>query len=321
MAALLNRDRVEASFARRLEKLNSRHRRELRELMGSPPRLENVPESWWRKVEEEVEQTTLLMLILIFVAASEQHGGPKDLAAARTFAASRASTIARTHRREIERRMKRQTEAWNRRIASKSAQFARRRDRALRRVEDAKNKLRVERAKARTDRVEGTVARAEQVLRDADDKLAKLDKQQAEPIRPSEVRSATIDAIGVDRAVRVATTGTTQAASAGSEFAIQQTVGFSEADTWFTENDERVCPICLPLHGTFRRVWSQRFPDGPPAHSPGSSPIDAPCRCWISYENEKLSRDEKSRFKRILKQAKERGDTTPRFRGSPGDPF
>ena len=41
---------------------------------------------------------------------------------------------------------------------------------------------------------------------------------------------------------------------------------------WFTQEDEKVCPICGPLHGKGPVAWAHMFPTGPPAH-----PV---CRCW-----------------------------------------
>jgi len=41
---------------------------------------------------------------------------------------------------------------------------------------------------------------------------------------------------------------------------------------WQTAHDERVCPICGPLHDKQETVWAEQFPDGPPAH--------VNCRCW-----------------------------------------
>ena len=41
---------------------------------------------------------------------------------------------------------------------------------------------------------------------------------------------------------------------------------------WNTRLDERVCPICGPLHGKRFPVWGEQFPLGPPAH-----PF---CRCY-----------------------------------------
>lgn len=43
---------------------------------------------------------------------------------------------------------------------------------------------------------------------------------------------------------------------------------------WYTQDDERVCPVCAPLHGTTQDEWGQQFPDGPPAH--------VRCRCGLT---------------------------------------
>ena len=85
--------------------------------------------------------------------------------------------------------------------------------------------------------------------------------------------------LGPERAETVAATETTAATSHSGERAVIRTVGFTDNDTWFTEKDRRVCPICAPLHNTKRAVWSAKFPDGPPTHPR--------CRCWIHYANEK----------------------------------
>ena len=45
---------------------------------------------------------------------------------------------------------------------------------------------------------------------------------------------------------------------------------------WYTALDERVCPICAPLHRTGKEVWGKMFPLGPPAHPRG--------RCWLTWE-------------------------------------
>lgn len=44
---------------------------------------------------------------------------------------------------------------------------------------------------------------------------------------------------------------------------------------WQTQKDEKVCKICGPLNNTTQRVWSSRFPSGPPAHPN--------CRCFLIY--------------------------------------
>jgi hypothetical protein len=55
-------------------------------------------------------------------------------------------------------------------------------------------------------------------------------------------------------------------------------LGVSSQEIWNTREDEKVCPICGPLHGTRRDVWGERFPTGPTAHPR--------CRCWLSLRIE-----------------------------------
>jgi len=81
--------------------------------------------------------------------------------------------------------------------------------------------------------------------------------------------------LGPNRASRVASTETTNAATDGGESAVKETIGFDARDKWITREDDRVCPICFPLNDTNRTAWSRQFPKGPPAHPD--------CRCFIKY--------------------------------------
>jgi hypothetical protein len=81
--------------------------------------------------------------------------------------------------------------------------------------------------------------------------------------------------LGPSRAAGMAATETTAAQTAGGEIARRQLAGLSDLDTWFTRRDDRVCPVCQPLHLAWRAEWQAKFPSGPPAH-----PM---CRCWIRY--------------------------------------
>lgn len=81
------------------------------------------------------------------------------------------------------------------------------------------------------------------------------------------------------RAEAIAITEITAAQTAGGEYAATEYVavtGISLNAVWITERDSRVCPICNPLQGTKRDVWSMRFPNGPPAHPR--------CRCVIVHQ-------------------------------------
>jgi hypothetical protein len=83
------------------------------------------------------------------------------------------------------------------------------------------------------------------------------------------------------RAALIATTEITRAYATGQAEAgaalKEQYPDVRVVKTWFTNNDDRVCPICGPLNGEEvdeDEEFAGEF-DGPPGH-PG-------CRCWVSY--------------------------------------
>lgn len=98
-----------------------------------------------------------------------------------------------------------------------------------------------------------------------------------QPMTEADVGREAAGIFGTSRAEAIAVTETTAAQSAGGELGVADSVGTSVDDTWFTTDDNRVCPICGPLHGMQRGEWSGEFPSGPPAHPN--------CRCWIDYAN------------------------------------
>jgi SPP1 gp7 family putative phage head morphogenesis protein len=75
------------------------------------------------------------------------------------------------------------------------------------------------------------------------------------------------------RARRIAATETTRAYAEGNRAAFQES-GVVDEVQWRTANDERVCPICGPLHDQ-RAPVNGAFDNGlfPPAHPN--------CRCWV----------------------------------------
>ncbi|MCA9109806.1 MAG: hypothetical protein KDA52_07655 [Planctomycetaceae bacterium] len=83
--------------------------------------------------------------------------------------------------------------------------------------------------------------------------------------------------LGKTRADRLASDTITSAQTAGGEWAVAATTGLSENDTWYTADDENVCPVCFPLNDTTRPEWQLTIPNGPPAHPK--------CRCWIKYQS------------------------------------
>ena len=100
MAELAGRDKIESDFARKLSYVQAKHRHELEELMGSPPDIAKVPESFWAKVQKETEEQILAILLLIFLGSYVQHSGEESedsrfLAVA--FAGNRAATVAKEY--------------------------------------------------------------------------------------------------------------------------------------------------------------------------------------------------------------------------------
>lgn len=82
--------------------------------------------------------------------------------------------------------------------------------------------------------------------------------------------------LGESRATGAAMDAVTTAQTGGGEDAVRALGGITDTDTWYTEQDDKVCPTCEPLHAQPRTVWQSEVPAGPPAHPR--------CRCWIVYD-------------------------------------
>jgi hypothetical protein len=227
MADLPNRTDFEERFAARMSRLSSRHRRELQHLLGVPPDISRVPDSFWERVQRETEEEAAALMLLIMLASSRVT----------------LSSIPESSRIDVDRAADR--------IVSQAAEASARRAAVL--------------AESYTERSREMLGLAGQRWADA----------EPGAITGAEIAEDTTSIFGPARSESVAITETTQAASIGGELAIEATVGKSDGDTWFTAQDNRVCPICGPLHGASRERWSRFFPSGPPAHPR--------CRCWIQY--------------------------------------
>jgi hypothetical protein len=79
------------------------------------------------------------------------------------------------------------------------------------------------------------------------------------------------------RAGNVAITETTNAVTIGEATVVEtmRELGVGVTARWYTKRDERVCPVCGPLHETGPANWADDFAMGPPAHPR--------CRCYLLY--------------------------------------
>lgn len=83
------------------------------------------------------------------------------------------------------------------------------------------------------------------------------------------------DMVDVGRIARTAVTEVTQATSAAERLAareIERQTGLQLRPHWFTEADDRVCPVCRPRDGKLIVGGQDAFP---PAH--------VGCRCWVDW--------------------------------------
>ena len=231
MPELTNRDELEARFARKLSKLSARHRRELLDLIGDPPDISRVPESFWDRVQKETEEEALAVMLVIFFTSSEQHGwtGEDAQVAAEGFAAERSSEFAKL---------------W---------------------VKTGRDKL-------------NTLGEKWEELSQPDEPIGDESEEISSPPppKPFQFKNDTLEIFGPERVAFAAENETTIARHAGSEAAIDETVGLSDEDIWLAEPG--ACVICKPLNGKPRTYWERFFPDGPPSPHPG-------CRCNIEYAN------------------------------------
>lgn len=83
--------------------------------------------------------------------------------------------------------------------------------------------------------------------------------------------------LSVARAHTIARTEVTNAVSAGEERVQDdlQRAGARVEPLWFTQLDERVCPICGPRHGKLQGDGWQKRP-----------PVHPRCRCYVGYRIE-----------------------------------
>lgn len=129
---LANRDQLEREFKAELAELTQRQKAELRRLLGNPPSVDNVPESWWRTVEKQREEVLAVSLMGIAAANSTRHGGSlSSLEAMDRWAVGRAGAVSQAWGQKTRERLSQEIESGAGRNAVSDSTFDPKRDEAL----------------------------------------------------------------------------------------------------------------------------------------------------------------------------------------------
>jgi len=107
--------------------------------------------------------------------------------------------------------------------------------------------------------------------------------QSGEPLKDLEKRLQTRGMFGRVRAQMIAATETTRAYARGNYIAWKES-GIVKGKKWATARDDKVCPICLPLHGMeigLDQDFNAKNEDGEVIYTGFYPPAHVNCRCGI----------------------------------------
>ena len=272
MAEIPNRDELEANFAKKFGKLARRHMHEYRELLGDPANPDNVPQTFWDKMQREVDNESYAILLLMFLESSDYHGwgGYDAKLAGYGWATERAENLSKYW-----------VDSTRARLADGFEKLTRPEPIKETTVDEARaaNRFSGVGAGSRTNHGHTGQSDGESEL----DESGWLNPYEPKPIDKDDLRKLLDQTFGPKRVERTAIIETTAARSAGGEAGVEATYGLCENDIYLNPDDESTCEICFPLIGKPRSVWIVAAPDGPP-------PTDSVCRCrcCISYEADRV---------------------------------
>lgn len=221
----------------KLDRLDERHKKRLRSLLSRYGSVDAIPETEWWSIRHEIEEETAAAILLLILAADDWTTGQIE-----------GQDV------ETRRRTKRITDLYSLEAGRRAIDMAAQttdtvRARLKRKLEDA--------------RTSGPGAVGELTEEGIDEALE--------------------DTYTPERRGTIATDQTTSGFSLGQRGAAERGDGAETADgqkvrielRWVTERDNRVCPRCSPLEGTYEDVWGLVFPEGP------GSAAHPNCRCYL----------------------------------------
>lgn len=245
MSEIQNRMALETDFARKLSKLSSLQRAEMRQIMGDPPDASKITDADWERWRQQRQQQIVTILLAIYLSAADQH--VTELLGGQVPADQQHSDMVR------------------RAITSTATQAA-------------------EVAQSGIDAAKEIVG------------MAGAGWKSLPPSKEA-VEQVLTQALGPARDAATAATETTRAAVAGTNAVapVVQAAGYNLVTRWNTERDDRVCPVCRPLHGKVPDLWEPVLstlvaPGGSKAIASimanGGPPAHPNCRCWLTTQAE-----------------------------------
>lgn len=121
MADLAHRTELEQRVERAMHGLTGKQRKKLAELLGDPPDVANVPESFWNDVYEDRIASLMGVLLLAWVVGARQHGADdkqSTAAAAEQYARRRAAEVARQYVENSKEALRKKGADWRARTAN-----------------------------------------------------------------------------------------------------------------------------------------------------------------------------------------------------------
>jgi hypothetical protein len=280
MSEIVGRMAIEADFAKRLSRLSSKQRAELRDKLGDPPDPSRVTSSDWARWEQERRQEMAGMLLAIWMLAANQHleellGNSRAVGAQRSAMAKKGATP------------KSAGDVAGDIIAAGGTGAG---------ISDVQQSAMVRQGMASTAKQAAEVARANiEAAKEIVDAAGK--GWATTPPSKANVEEVLTQAIGPARDATTAATEVTKAAVGGTNGVrpVVEDRGYNLITRWRTEKDDRVCPVCRPLDGKVPDLWEPVLrtlvaPGGTRAISQivanGGPPAHPNCRCYLTTQAE-----------------------------------
>ncbi len=291
-----DRERMEVEFGKKFGAVARRHMREFRRLLGEPPSLKNVPQSFWDKVEDEADREFFPIFLLLFNESFALHGwdGAEAQLTAYGLAVGSSSRFGKywsdstraVITQKFDKLKPEPVDPGFETDASVAEHRRRNRENPFQRTGEPPDVPPGSRARLPRTVGEPSEPSVDEIPElEVPQEVGRKTPIQTEPdiepepeISDEELDRLVDDAFGVHRIDRIVSDETTRTRFQGGEIAIGNTVGISADDLWHCDFlHSNVCGICAPNHLTTRREWGARYPNGAPIHPR--------CACWIDYAN------------------------------------